>query len=397
MPLMPPLPRKRVNESSPFTYTGVDYFGPIYVKANSGTKKVWVCLFTCLVVRSVHLELMQDMSTEEFLLGLRRFIARWGKPKQLISDNASQFKLASSVLEETWSATVRDSDVQSYVANEGIEWQFIVELAPWMGGFYERLIGVVKRCLRKTIGKLCLTSEQLRTLLAEAEAVVNSRPLVYVGDDINSNICLTPAHFLTLNPKTGIPCNDEEGITEDPEYLPNISNAEMLLQTWKKGQKHLDAFWKAWRNDYLLSLRERMAYKLKEGRIQHNKEPQVGDVVLVKDDLPRGSWKIGRICELRTSQDGQIRSGRVLLPNKKTLNRPLNLLYPIECSKETETKDRENTSENQSTGSLQETSSGNESMTIPKVEPEAKEPPNTRPKRQAAQRADEKIKDWLSL
>ena len=140
-----------------------------------------------------------------------------------------------------------------------------------------------------------------------------------------------------------------------------------------------------------------MAYKLKEGRIQHNKEPQVGDVVLVKDDLPRGSWKIGRICELRTSQDGQIRSGRVLLPNKKTLNRPLNLLYPIECSKEAETKDRENASENQSTGSPQETSSGNESITIPKVKPVAREPPNTRPKRQAAQRADEKIKDWLSL
>ena len=131
---------------------------------------------------------------------------------------------------------------------------------------------------------------------------------------------------MTLNPKTSIPCNDEEGITEDPEYLPNISNAEMLLQTWKKGQKHLDAFWKAWRNDYLLSLRERMAYKLKEGRIQHNREPQIGDIILVKDDLPRGSWKIGRICKLRTSQDGQIRSGRVLLPNKKTLNRPLNLL-----------------------------------------------------------------------
>lgn len=48
MPIMPPLPRKRVNESSPFTYTGVDYFGPIYVKTDGVTKKVWVCLFTCL-------------------------------------------------------------------------------------------------------------------------------------------------------------------------------------------------------------------------------------------------------------------------------------------------------------------------------------------------------------
>ena len=80
--------------------------------------------------------------------------------------------------------------------NSSLSLQFIVEL----GGFYERLIGVVKRCLRKTIGKLCLTSEQLRTLLAEAEAVVNSKPLVYVRDDINSYTCLTPAQFLIRNP-----------------------------------------------------------------------------------------------------------------------------------------------------------------------------------------------------
>lgn len=177
---------------------------------------------------------------------MRRFIAGWGKQKQLISDNASQFKLASNILQETWTSTVRDPDVKSYIANEDIKWQFIVELAPWMGGFYERLIGIVKRCLRKTIGKLCLTNEQLRTLLAETEAVVNSRPLVYVGDDINSNIILTPAYFLTLNPKTGIPDRNEEDL-EDSEYLPNISSAEKLLQTWKKGRKHLDAFWKAWR------------------------------------------------------------------------------------------------------------------------------------------------------
>lgn len=127
---------KRVNESSPFTYTGVDYFGPIYVKTDAVTKKVWVCLFTCLVVKAIHLEFMQDMSTEEFLNGLRRFIAGWGKPEQLISDNASQFKLASNILKETWASTVRDPDVQSYIANEDIKWQFIVELAPWMGGFY---------------------------------------------------------------------------------------------------------------------------------------------------------------------------------------------------------------------------------------------------------------------
>eukprot|EP00105_Crassostrea_gigas_P041581 XP_019925729.1 PREDICTED: uncharacterized protein LOC109619637 [Crassostrea gigas] len=332
------------------------------------------------------------MSTEEFLHGLRRFIARWGKPKQLISDNASQFKLASNILEETWASTVKDPDVQSYIANEDIKWQFIVELAPWMGGFYERLIGIVKRCLRKTIGKLCLTNEQLRTLLAETEAVVNSRPLVYVGDDINSNIILTPAHFLTLNPKTGIPDSNEED-TEDPEYLPNISSVEKLLQTWKKGQKHLDAFWKTWRDEYLLGLRERTTYRLKERRVKHSEEPQIGDVVLVKDDLPRGSWKIGRLCELTVSRDGEIRSGKVLLPSKKTLNRPLNLLYPIECSKDTETKNSENPVENQSTASNKSMAYEDQSVTESKNDPE---PPQTRPKRKTAQEAREKIKDWLN-
>ncbi|XP_062592781.1 uncharacterized protein LOC134254255 [Saccostrea cucullata] len=219
MPLMPPLPKKRVSESAPFTYTGVDYFGPIFIKTDTGSKKVWVCLFTCLVVRAIHLELMQDMSTEQFLLGLRRFIARWGKPKQIISDNSAQFKLASLVLDKSWERVTSDSDVQSYIAYEEIQWQFIVELAPWMGGFYERLVGVVKRCLRKTIGKLCLTNEQMRTMLAEAEAVVNSRPLVYIGDDINSNITLTPAHFLTLNPKIGLQDSEHFDLM-DPDYVP---------------------------------------------------------------------------------------------------------------------------------------------------------------------------------
>ncbi|CAC5354893.1 unnamed protein product [Mytilus coruscus] len=209
---------------------------------------------------------MQDMSAEELLLGFRRFIARWGNPKQIISDNGSQFNLASNALEEAWNGVTVDSDVQTYMANEGVQWQFIVELAPWMGGFYERLI-------------------------AESEAIVNSRPLLYVGDDINSDIIITPAHFLTLNPKTGFPDHQKDDST-DPIYLPQLSSAKTLLLTWKKGQKHLN-FWKTWRDEYLLSLRERTANKLRSGRIQCNTPAKVGDKVLIKDNLTRGSWKIG--------------------------------------------------------------------------------------------------------
>ena len=77
MPKMPPWPKERVAQSFPFEYTGLDYLGPLYIKVYSGesnqptTKKVWVCLFTCLAIRAIHLELIDDLSAQEFLLCLR--------------------------------------------------------------------------------------------------------------------------------------------------------------------------------------------------------------------------------------------------------------------------------------------------------------------------------------
>ena len=82
MPLMPPLPTERVTESPPFTYTGVDYFGPLFIKRSKNKEKVCICLFTCLVTCAVHLEMMYDMSAQQFLLGFRRFIAQYGNPKK---------------------------------------------------------------------------------------------------------------------------------------------------------------------------------------------------------------------------------------------------------------------------------------------------------------------------
>ncbi|XP_045206117.2 uncharacterized protein LOC123558303 [Mercenaria mercenaria] len=176
MPPMPPLPEMRVNKAKPFSKIGLDYTGPLQIK------KVWVCLFTCMVTRAVHLEMVQDMSTEEFLLCFRRFVTQRGSPSEIFSDNAAQFKLASDTIDKVWKRIVHSEDVQNYITNEKIVWKFNVEMAPWMGGFYERLVGIVKRTLRKAIGKQLLTCIQLQTVLKEVEAVVNSKPLVYVSD-----------------------------------------------------------------------------------------------------------------------------------------------------------------------------------------------------------------------
>ena len=136
---MPPWPKERVIQSVPFEYTGVDYFGPMYIKyynaeatqiESPATKKVWICLFTCFAVRAIHLELAEDMTTEEFLLCLRRFIARRGRPKQILSDNAKHFKTAKKVLDDISKNVITSDKVSN---NKGIEWKFIVDLASWMG------------------------------------------------------------------------------------------------------------------------------------------------------------------------------------------------------------------------------------------------------------------------
>ena len=226
LPSMSPWPRKEVAQSAPFTYTGLDYFGPLYIQAES-SKERFGCVSTCGTVRTIHLELVKDITAEQFLLALRRFIARRGKPTQIILDITPHLKLAKTAIDKAWKETISHHEVKSYTANQGIEWNFIVELGPWMGGFYERLAGTVEGALKKSIGKICLTEKKLETFLAEAEAVINSRPLVYVGEDFGSKFSLTPADFLGLNPKSGIPVIEIHG-PHDPVYGKRSSTDKLV-------------------------------------------------------------------------------------------------------------------------------------------------------------------------
>ena len=88
----------------------------LVIKTTDGVKKVWMCLFTCMVVRAIHLEVM---TSEEFILGVKRFISQRGTPSILISDNASQFKRTRKVLTSVWHNTTSCADVQWYASEHG--------------------------------------------------------------------------------------------------------------------------------------------------------------------------------------------------------------------------------------------------------------------------------------
>ena len=153
---------------------------------------------------------------------------------------------------------------------------------------------------------------------------------------------ITPSHFLSPNKKTCVPIILDKGERDDPDFEPyQPSSKSILLKIWKKGQRLLELFWKIWQSDYLLSLQERSILKLKPPRIEANETPQFGDIVQLKKDLHRGSWKLAKIVELITSNDGNIRAAKFLLSTKNVVNRPLNLLYPLECQHEHRQMSRE--------------------------------------------------------
>ena len=124
-PIPPALPAFRVQEQPPFTYTGVDYASPLHIRSKEASK-VWICLFTCCVTRAIHLELVTDMSTDSFIRCLKRFAARRGMPKKILSDNGKSFKAAAVFLERVF----KDRTMVDHLATVGTEWLFNIEKAP---------------------------------------------------------------------------------------------------------------------------------------------------------------------------------------------------------------------------------------------------------------------------
>ena len=144
-----PLPKVRVQETPPFEVTGVDFAGPLYVKSDNGETQAYICLFTCAVTRAIHLEVVTDLTESSFLQAFRRFSSRKSLPVVMISDNASTYLASAETLQELF----QSPSLKEVFGRQGIDWKFIPKRAPWYGGFWERLIGLTKKAVRKTLGR----------------------------------------------------------------------------------------------------------------------------------------------------------------------------------------------------------------------------------------------------
>ncbi|KAK7930593.1 hypothetical protein WMY93_006988 [Mugilogobius chulae] len=120
----------------------------------------------------------------------RRFIARRGKPYELLSDQGTNFKGGSRELREAFLAL--EPTVKEQLSSQQIRFQFNPPNAPHFGGSWEREVRSVKTALRTTLGDQSVPDEVLRTLLIEVEGILNSRPLGYVSSDLADPDPVTP-------------------------------------------------------------------------------------------------------------------------------------------------------------------------------------------------------------
>ena len=312
--VMAPLPELRTRKSlRAFSETSVDYAGPFITKQGRGKtrEKRYLCLFTCLATRAVHLELSYSLSTDSFLNAFFRMASRRGLPQDILSDNGTNFVGANNVLQELTAALDKEQ-IQDRTANLGVKWHFNPPLGPHFSGVHEVMIKAAKRAIYDILGSADITDEELLSAIVGAEGLINSRPLTYQSANPKDNIPLTPNHFL----------HGQIGGRFAPDSVDTTTFSPK--QRWRRVQELVRHFWHRWLQEWLPGLNHRK-------RWYHSKEdPSVGDVVLVlSPDTPRGKWPLGRIIETFPGKDGHVRVVNVQVGNT-VMKRPIARLSYLE-------------------------------------------------------------------
>ncbi|XP_011877367.1 PREDICTED: uncharacterized protein LOC105567254 [Vollenhovia emeryi] len=314
--LMGQLPLPRVTPSRAFTHTGIDYAGPLTLKTWKGrgakTHKGWICVFVCLTTSAVHLEVVSDYSTDGFISTYRRFVSRRGIPHSLYSDCGTNFVGAEKSLQTLFTESSQDNRrISSLLAQDRTQWIFNPPAAPHMGGKWEAVVKSLKHHLRRTIGETLLTFEETTTLLAQIEAILNSRPLEPLSDDSDDISALTPGHFLIGSALTSVP---------EPS-LKDLATAR--LSRWQFIQQRVQQFWSQWSAQYL----QRQQAISKWHHLSN--DIQVGTLVLITDErLPPCKWPLARVSTLMPAKDGLTRVVTLKTPTT-TLTRPITKLAPL--------------------------------------------------------------------
>ena len=313
--IMAPLPKSRLaTPLRAFARSSVDYGGPYLTKHGRGRSKSkrYLCLFTCLLTRAVHLEMSYGLDCDLFLNAFARMASRRGLPLEVISDNGKNFIAADRELKELVEA-LDDDVVRRSLANRGVTWKFNPPLAPHFGGVHEIMIKAAKQAIKSVLGDADVTDEMLTTAFTCAEGLINARPLTYQTANPSDTTPLTPNHFL-MGQVGG-------------QFAPESVDIEGFnpRKRWRQVQELVRQFWKRWLTEWVPTLNARRKW------LRERRDLEVGDVALVvQPDTPRGHWPLGRIKSTKPGADGHVRVVNVRIGDK-VFTRPITKICPLEA------------------------------------------------------------------
>lgn len=312
-PLMGNLPKQRLTVDFPFNTVGIDFAGPFYIMNRKGRGarviKCYLCLFICLRYKCIHLEATSDLTKDAFIMTFRRFAARRGKPSEVFCDNGRNF--VATAKEFGKFIKINKASLSDFASQEGIKFFFSPSYAPHFGGIWEAGVKSAKHHIKRVMGNSHLTFEELTTLFAQVEAILNSRPMCPLSPSPNEMSALTPGHFLIGRPLTALPL---------PPIVEQGSNEAKRYARMEKIRQH---FWDRWRNEYVSQLQQRTKWK------KNTCSLKLGDMVLLKEDQsPPLCWRLGLIEKLYAGPDNISRVADVKTTTG-TFRRPFTRLCPL--------------------------------------------------------------------
>ena len=194
---------------------------------------------------SVHIEKLNSMDTDTFLIEFIRFTSRRGWPEKVFSDDRTNFTGHTELQKSL--KQLDQNKIQTFGIKRNIEWIFNPPRASHMGGIWERMICSIRKILSVLLNQNWrLTDDILETLFCQVESIFNSRPLTKVSDDVSDSAALTPNHLL-------LPI---EGVT---------TSGDMYRRRWRYIQYLSDQFWP---KEYLAELQRRNKWTMKSRDLQ---------------------------------------------------------------------------------------------------------------------------------
>ncbi|XP_030581524.1 uncharacterized protein LOC115779573 [Archocentrus centrarchus] len=293
----------------PFYSTGVDCFGPFTVKIGRRMEKRWGIIFKCMTTRCIHLDLLENLDADAFLMALRRFVARRGKPKELLCDNGTNFVGGARELHEAFETLA--PQLKEQLAEQQIAFCFNPPSAPHFGGAWEREVRSVKTALKVVLKEQTLPETVFRTVLVEVEGILNAKPLGYVSTAVADPDPITPSILLMGRYDASLP----QVMYDQSDLLGK--------RRWRHSQVLVDHFWSRFISHYLPSLQERQKW-LRDGKCLTPNQV----VLIVDPQLPRASWPVGKVTTTYPGADGRIRTAAVKVKDR-TYIRPVARLVAL--------------------------------------------------------------------